>query len=259
MEDKHKLALYVTYYLARFNNEALFNLGYKSWNDAYSDISKKLDVKKLSVRNRRDEFDPLFEHRAGWYQRPMSPSRIKVVQALENLDELQVREIVIDILSGGIQNEPDEAEQLLSIITNDKKKVTKRFILRGPTGKSAENFFLKKFNESPIPVNGKLIDCREFGCGYDFKIKSNQGTYFIEVKGLSEISGGILFTDKEWRIANKNGEHYFLCIIKNISNDPEILFINNPAKRLIPKKNIYTVLQINWSVSEKELKLLNEK
>jgi len=254
MEDKHKLALYVAYYLARFNNEGLKKLGYRNWNNAYSDIASRLNIKKLSIRNRRDEFDPLFEHRAGWFQRPMSPSRMKVVQALENFNEFQVREIVKDILSGEFTHE-QEGNQLLTILTNDKEKAGRQFILRAPTGKSAEDFFIKKFGENPFPVKGELIDCRDLGCGYDFKIKSKQKEFFIEVKGLAEIAGGILFTDKEWKTANEQSEDYFLCVIKNIGSNPNMVFIRNPAKKLNPKKNIYTVLQIGWSVSDKELKL----
>jgi len=258
MENNHKLTLYVSYYLSRFNNEALTNLNYKTWSSAFEDISKKLNVKKLSVRNWRDEFDPLFQHRKGWYQRPMSPSRVKIVQALEELDEMQVRGIVIDILTGKIKEDPEEEVQLLSLVTEDTKgKGHKTFILRGPTGKAAENFYIRYYNETYLPRKGVLIDCRDLGCGYDFKIESNDLESYIEVKGMIDISGGILFTDKEWQIAAEKGNNYFLCIVKNIGNNPEISFVQNPASKLNPKKNIYTTIQINWSVPENQLISLN--
>src|SRR5688572_23965925 len=129
MENNHKLTLYVSYYLSRFNNLALANLGYTTWNQAFDDIAQKLGVKKHSVKNWHDEFDPLFGHRVGWYQRPITPSRIRVAQALENLDEHQIREIAKDILSRMIQNDENEFEQLLNIATTDDKKKRKpRFI-----------------------------------------------------------------------------------------------------------------------------------
>lgn len=253
MENNHKLALYVSYYLARFNNEALKNLGYRTWNNAFDDIAEKLQVNGHSVKNWRDEFDPLFGHRAGWYQRAMIPSRVRIVQALENLDEYQIRELVKDIISGKIKNEPDQEEQLTSIVSDVRdKNSNKKFILRGPTGKAAENFFVQYYASTKKPVQGELIDCRDLGCGYDFIIKSKD-EYYIEVKGLAEIAGGILFTDKEWRIAKEKNSLYFLCLVSNIGDVPSVKFIENPAKKLIPKKNICTTIQINWSVSENEL------
>jgi hypothetical protein len=258
MEPNHKLTLYISYYLARFNNEALANLGYNTWNAAFDDISNRLKVKSHSVKNWRDEFDPLFEHRVGWYQRPMTPSRVKVAQALESLDEVQIREIVKDILSGKLKNEPDEEELLLNIVSDDKEQTNRKFILRTPTGRAAEEFFIKHYAETNSPVPGALHDCRDLGCGYDFKITSGTNETYIEVKGLAEISGGILFTDKEWRTAKENSENYILCIVKNIPGNPTICFISNPAKKIKAKKNIYTTIQINWSVTENQLENIND-
>jgi len=259
MENNHKLAMYVSYYLARFNNLALENLEYKNWEAAFDDVSEKLAVKRLSVRNWRDEFDPLFEHRVGWYQRPMAPSRIRVVQLFENLTEPEIREIVIDILSGKIKENHDEESQLLAIVPEEEKgKSNKTFISRGPTGRAAEEFFIEYQRKKGLPLTGELIDTRDMGCGYDFKIMSTDSEIYIEVKGMSTFSGGILFTDKEWKVATEHGEKYFLCIVKNVGGDPEIKFIKNPMSKITPQKTIYTVLQINWTVSENELNKIND-
>lgn len=253
MENSHKLALYVSYYLARFNNIALTNLGYSTWNSAFEDIAEKLQVNNHSVKNWRDEFDPLFGHRAGWHQRAMIPSRVRIVQALEGLEEFQIRGLVKDIISGKIKSEPDQEEQLVSIVADLKdRKSDSKFIVRGPTGKAAETFFVEYYSIYKKPIQGELIDCRDLGCGYDFMIKSID-EFYIEVKGLSEISGGILFTDKEWRTAKEKNRNYILCIISNINDIPSVKFIENPAEKLIPKMNIYTTIQINWIVSEGEL------
>jgi hypothetical protein len=259
MENNHKLGLYVSYYLSRFDEEAYINLGYGNQRETHNKIGELLSVNPYTVKNWRDEFDPLFGHRAGWYQRPMSPSRVRVVQALENLDEPQIREIVKDIISGSIQNEEDELEQLLNIVTtDDSKKVTSKFILRAPTGRQAEEFYLKHFAENKKPIDGNILDCRDLGVGYDFRIERNNKNYFIEVKGLSEFSGGILFTSKEWTVAQKEGKNYFLCVISNLSEIPNIIFIQNPAQKLSPKKNIFTSIQISWSVSQNQLAALHD-
>lgn len=259
MENNHKLTLYVAYYLARFDKQALTNLGYKNWESSFLDISYKLDVKKHSVRNWRDEFDPLFGYRAGWYQRPMSPSRTNVALALENLEEPEIRAIVEDILSGKIQSDTENLNHLLSIADdNSNKEKNSSFILRGPTGKKAEQFFIEYHRINNYPIAGELIDTRELGCGYDFVIKSESGQHFIEIKGLSSNIGGLLFTNKEWETAKKERTKYTVCLVSNINESPEISFINDPFSKLNPRKNIIQTVQVQWSVSNNELQEIND-
>lgn len=259
MENSHKLTLYVAYYLARFDKIALKKLGYKNWESSFLDISNKLDVKKHSVRNWRDEFDPLFGYRAGWYQRPMSPSRTNVALALENLDEPEIRTIVEDILSGKIQSDTENLHHLLSIADeNGDKDRNSSFILRGPTGKKAEQFFIEYHRNNNSPIAGELIDTRDLGCGYDFEIKSESGQHFIEVKGLAIKIGGLLFTNKEWETAKKEKANYTVCVVSNINDSPEINFINDPFSKLNPRRNIIQNIQVQWSVSNNELQYIND-
>ncbi len=100
MEKNHQQALYVAYYLSRFDKEALNNLKYSTWTEAFNDIATRLNVQKHSVKNWRDEFDPLHGHRAGWHKRAMAPSRIIVADELKKHQEQYIRSLVIDILSG---------------------------------------------------------------------------------------------------------------------------------------------------------------
>lgn len=258
MENQHKLALFVTYYLARFDTHAIFNLGYKNWDQAFAGISTKLGVKKHSVRNWRDEFDPLFGYRSGWHQRPMAPSRTNVALALENLDEPEILAIVDEILSGNIYNYPENLTLLLSIpdLVTSQYKVAP-FILRGPTGKKAEQFFVDYHRNYNLPAEGNLFDTRDLGCGYDFEIKSDTNRFFIEVKGCANRSGGILLTNKEWEKAKQERERYILCLVSNINESPDIIFINDPFSRLNPKKSIIQAVQVQWTISSNEIQSLN--
>ncbi len=259
MEDNHKLGLYVSYYLSRFDEQAYQNLGFGNQLETHNKIGEILSINPHTVKNWRDEFDPLFGHRVGWYQRPLSPSRVRVVNALEDLDELQVRGIVNDILSGKIKRNKDEEEHLLSVASDEtKSKSTPKFILRAPTGKAAEIFFMNYYSENKFPADGKLIDCRDLGVGYDFRIEKADKKTFVEVKGLSDFSGGVLFTNKEWTVAKSEGENYFLCVVSNLNEKAEIIFIQNPAEKLSPKINIYTTIQISWSVTQNQLAELND-
>lgn len=255
MEENHKLGLYVSYYLSRFNEVAYKNLGYGNMSNTHKKIGELLSVPSNTVKNWRDEFDPLFGHRAGWYQRPMIQSRLRVVNALQELDETSVRAIVLDILKGKTRADEYETKQLISIVSeNESLYDTAKFILRATTGKFAEEFFIKYYDNNESPFSGKLIDCREYGCGYDFRVEGPE-TVYIEVKGLSGDSGGVLFTNKEWQVANDKSNFYFLCIIKNTESQPTVLFINNPAGKLKPNKYIHTAIQISWSVSEEQLNI----
>lgn len=253
MKNNHKLGLYVAYYLSRFNKTAYKNLGFGNLYTTHQKIGERLSVPANTVRNWRDQFDPLFGHRVGWHQIPMTQSRIRVVEALKDLDEISVRAIVVDILNGNSQTKEYEFEQLIQIVSEKEQNYeTSKFILRGPTGKLAEKIFINQFNEKKTPFTGKLVDCRDNGCGYDFKIEGNVVKY-IEVKGLAGDKGGILFTNKEWQVANENGDVYYVCLVKNIEHKPEIRFIKNPAQIFKPEKSIHTVIQVNWNVSDKEL------
>jgi hypothetical protein len=259
MENNHKLALYPCYYLARFDLAAVKNLGYKNWQAAYKDIGEKLGCKPSSINNWRDEFDPLFPHRAGWYQRPMSPSRVGVAQALDHLDERQIRRIVQDILSGVIAETHDEAQILLSTATEDAvNKSAAAFAPRGVTGNAAEEFFRNFFEGHRKPIDGMLHDCRELGTGYDFKIETSTSIAFVEVKGLAGSNGGVLFTDKEWSVAQSEGDNYYLCLVTNVADRPTLKIIQNPAQKLSPKLHLYPSIQVSWCITENQLSAIDD-
>ena len=124
--------------------------------------------------------------------------------------------------------------------------------MRGPTGKKAEEYFIEYFKDGNLSIEGNLEDTRDLGCGYDFKI-IGKTEYFFEIKGLAEIEGGILFTSKEWITAKKYDRRYFLVIVRNLNSIPEIEFYQDPASKLSPKKNIVTTIQVQWSITTKEL------
>lgn len=94
---------------------------------------------------------------------------------------------------------------------------------------------------------------RDRGCGYDFEIQNNSIIYQIEVKGLDGDSGGVVFTSKEWDVAQKKKNTYYLAIVRNVSAQPEIQFIQNPANILDARKSIFTTVQVRWNVADNEL------
>lgn len=100
---------------------------------------------------------------------------------------------------------------------------------------------------------------RDYGCGYDFQIViSDRQVFGVEVKGVLEDEGGILITGKEWETAGTMRTDYYLILVTNIDSDPVIRVINNPYEKLSPKRNLQTVIQVNWSVSQKEIRQIIE-
>lgn len=258
MTANNQLALIVSYYLSRCDKEGYINLGYSSFNQTARSIGKILDVKPNTIKNMRDEFDPYHNNnRIGW-QRELRGSRLRVMKSFQDTDDGMMLEIVKEILRNPNFTSTDEYEDIQTMFKerpSRKEDKASVFVLRGPTGKAAEEYFVKYFRNTSLPIKGKLIDNRDLGCGYDFEIKKGSKTYMIEVKGLSLNGGGILFTNKEWQTALKYKEKYYLILVRNLSNNPDIIIIQNPAHKLLGKKNIYTTIQVSWIVDDKNLSI----
>ncbi len=59
-------------YLSKFDTEGLRYLDFDSFVEAFNVIGLALGVQPASVKNYRDEFDPLFpNNRKGWHKRPI--------------------------------------------------------------------------------------------------------------------------------------------------------------------------------------------
>jgi hypothetical protein len=235
--------LIVAFYLSKFDKIAITNLGYNGFRDAFRRIGEKLGYSPNTVKNRRDDFDPLFPHRAGWYQVELSSKSLNIVDKFDHLSEEGLRAIVLDILNQKMDN---ELNTTLENVNEERK-----YAAIGLTGKKAEAYFIEWFSEN-YP-NSVLIDTRDLGCGYDFAVKDSEKVF--EVKGVSGSEGGIRFTDKEWSVANAKESDYVLVIVSNCFSDaPNLDIHTNPSEYLEPVKQISTVIAVNWNVSPKQLK-----
>ncbi len=259
MKNQNELALIVAYYLSRFDNNGYLNLGYNSFAEAFREVGTILNVKSRTIQGMRDEFDPYHQNnRVGWV-RELKGSRKAVFEAFQHVDDDVLTEIVKEIAINKKFNNSDDFKKIQLLFS--RKKVNRQgyesvFINRGKTGRTAELFYMKYFEEHSLPVKGELVDCRELGCGYDFEINDNRQKYYIEVKGMASVDGGILFTNKEWQMAIKQKNNYYLVVIKNVASTPEIFIIQNPALKLKANKNFYTTIQVSWGVSKKNLNLI---
>ena len=253
MKENNILALIVAYYLSKFDTMAYEQLGFGSGTETHREIGRMLDVNPNSVKNMRDEFDPFHDNpRAGWYQRPLRPSRRRVVEAFQDLAEEELRDVILEILTNPDFINSEDLADIIEPISRSEKTDRREpvFIVRGPTGRKAEEIFINWYARI---FPGELKDTRDLGCGYDFEISNNGEVKKVEVKGLDGETGGIVFTSKEWGVARKSGDTYHLIIVRNVSGDPAIQIIQNPARILSPRKNVFTTVQVRWNITGEEL------
>ncbi|MBO8138237.1 MAG: DUF3883 domain-containing protein [Desulfotomaculum sp.] len=264
MNDNHCLALIIAFYLSKYDKKALHNLGFKTFSHAFNTIGNRLGVKPSTLKNMRDEFDPLYNNtRVGWYQRELRPSRQQVLKIYDHLSEDALTLIVKDILEH--YQDPGNNKSLNHMIRfyidniknflNENKSESKnKYRNRGRTGIKAETYFQEYFesNKSKLGfINNKLIDKRHEGCGYDFAVEDSEVVF--EVKGLAENNGTINFTDKEWEMAKMFGNNYILVIVYNIASNPKIRIINDPYMKFNNnlQKAIYRTVTVNWTLNWK--------
>lgn len=247
MKKSNYYSLIAAYYLSKFDKQAYESLGVGNSSETHRTIAKILGSNANTIKNMRDEFDPFHENkRAGWYQRELRPSRKRVIELYQHLEEEELRDLIVGLL----ERDKTIEDKISKDISEGESENSDSpiFIIRGITGRMAEEIYTEFHSKNGLPKKGKLIDKRDHGCGYDFEITGDK-TIYVEVKGLDADSGGISFTSKEWDMAKKYKDDYFLVVVKNVSSSPNISIIQNPFKTLKPKKYVFSTIQIRWNLA----------
>src|SRR5438477_9177106 len=74
-------------YLSKYDAAGLKKLGFESFIEAFNVIGYALGQKPASIKNYRDEFDPLFPNkRRGWHKRSTREYCLNVLTDYKNLD-----------------------------------------------------------------------------------------------------------------------------------------------------------------------------
>jgi 5-methylcytosine-specific restriction protein A len=117
MKQSNALALIVAYYLSKYDDLAYEQLGFKKGQKtaAHKELGRILGVNSNSVKNMRDEFDPIHDNpRAGWHQRPLRPSRAKVVEQFQEMTQEEIRDFVLELLTNPKFSHTEEVEEIWS-------------------------------------------------------------------------------------------------------------------------------------------------
>src|SRR6266576_404936 len=86
MATREKLIL-VGLYLSKYDSIGLKRLGFGSFVEAFNVIGYAMGSKPASIKNYRDEFDPLFPNRRkGWHKRKTRTYCLRVFDDYKSLD-----------------------------------------------------------------------------------------------------------------------------------------------------------------------------
>ncbi len=103
-------------YLAKFDQDAVVELGCKTWDEVYQKIGNILDYKPSAIKNYRDWFDPHFSNpRQGWYQREPYRTIRDILEEFRNHEFENLTEIVKNILGEDLSKNLDISDSSTSI------------------------------------------------------------------------------------------------------------------------------------------------
>jgi len=172
-------------YLSKFDLAGVRKPGFESFAEAFNVVGYALGSKPASVKNYRDEFDPLVSRRRkGWHKRPIRAHCLAVFEEYKALD-FESFTGLINAFLGYDRNLWSELEP-----TEQPDDSGSAFAQRLITGLAAEQYF-----ES---------------------VKASQeGFLAVEVKGLKDRTGGLSLTPKEYEAAKNLRERFFLFVVRN--------------------------------------------
>lgn len=240
---RQKLIL-VGLYLSKYDSLGLKRLGFDSFVEAFNVIGYALGSKPASIKNYRDEFDPMFPNRRkGWHKRQTRAYCLEVFEEYKNLD-LESFTGLVKSFAGYDENVWSEFQSKAEL-----RRGQSTFAQRLITGLSAEQYFesvqpnISEFKEYTVQNTTQL------GCGYDFRLQTEPHKDFVvvEVKGLKDVTGNLSLTPKEHEIAMALGDRFFLFVVKNFRESPFHEIFQNPLScKLKFRKTERVTVQVSW-------------
>jgi hypothetical protein len=244
--SREKLIL-VGLYLSKYDSLGLKRLGFESFVEAFNVIGYAMGSKPASLKNYRDEFDPLFPNRRkGWHKRETRSYCLKVYEEYKNLD--------LDSFTGLVESFVGYDENARSEVQRKKKPGDRQshFAQRLITGLAAERYF-EAVRHSLSEFEGYAVqNTTGLGCGYDFRleVETNRDFLVVEVKGLDGTKGSLSLTPKEHEIARTLADRFFLFVVKNFRDSPFHEIFRNPLSSSLKfRKKERVVVQVSWLAS----------
>lgn len=234
-------------YLSKYDSLGLETLGFKSFQEAFNVIGYGLGSRPASIKNYRDEFDPLFPNkRRGWYKRPRREYCVEIYKRFKDLD--------LETFSALLKSFVGYDENALSVTESkdEKKDGGALFAKRLVTGLAAERYFEALQPKLPEFKDYTIENTTRLGCGYDFRLarKADDNFLAVEVKGLQDRTGSLALTPKEYDAAASLSERFFLFVVKNFRDLPTHVIYRNPlSSNLKFTRKERVVVQVSWSTT----------
>jgi len=231
-------------YLSKFDSAGLKKLGFRTYAEAYNVVGYALGSRPGSIKNYRDEFDPILsKSRMGWHKREIRKYCKKVLDEYEHLD--------IESFTGLIKSFVGYDENSLSAVQTKDIREERRsgFANRLITGLAAERYFESVHSTLPEFEGCVIENTTQLGCGYDFKLsrKKKEDFLAVEVKGMREKAGSVSLTPLEYQIANEMQNRFYLFVVKNFQKTPyHEHFLNPMAGKLQFTRTERVLIQVSW-------------
>lgn len=234
-------AIVIGYAMSRLDRNYLAARHYTTWEQAFLEAAHALADPPATFKNLRDEFDPIHPNsRRGWHKRNLRQSRQRVIDELADVTDDALMELVDRILKRE-EEAVAEAIDSLAAVNHIAHNVAERLL----TGRRAEQYFLQEcFPLVKVPVQN-ILDCRQLACGYDFGVQERP-EWAIEVKGMKQPKGEILFTDREWLEAKIRQDNYWVVVVGNLIAEPMARVIKNPHSQLTVRSTYRQSIAVQW-------------
>jgi len=237
-------AILIGLYLSKFDKKGTEALGFSSFTEAFNILGLSIGAKPASLKNYRDEFDPLFPNkRMGWHKRQMRNYCRNFYDEYSDLDFKTFN----NLLKSFVLQDFDVMEIMEKSQNKDKSETVAK---RLATGKAAEEYFKRNYQTVNDFNYFELKDTTNLACGFDFKLSNNSDFYCVEVKGLSTASGSVSLTEKEFNVAKTYTNKFCLFVVLNFIEKPYHDYFFDPLNsRLKFKKIERQVTQVNYSTA----------
>ncbi len=234
-------------YLSKYDSRGLKKLGFESFKEAFNVIGIAMGSQPGSIKNYRDEFDPLFPNRRkGWHKRPTREYCLKVFEKYKDLN--------LETFTGLVKSFVGYDESAWSEILTKEEPADgeSNFAKRLITGLAAEQYFVSV--QPKLPEFGHYVveNTTRLGCGYDFRLRAEKDEDFlaVEVKGLRERTGSLSLTPKEHAVAASFKDRFFLFVVKNFHESPFHEIYQNPLSGDLQfRKSKRVIVQVSWLVN----------
>ena len=227
MTIRNKKMMLAGLFLSKFDKQGYEALGYKTWNEAYHNLAAVVGGPWRSIKQYRDEFDPVFGNpRKGWRNREMKPTRTTF---LNEFGGLSIDEFLCLVQTQFASDTDIDLAINKATVAAGLKDASQSFARRMMTGRGAENYFEAHYTDvdrfSPCEVKRTT----DLGCGFDFKLTPpNEKFLGVEVKGIRERQGQIQLTEKEHKMALSLTKRFYLYVVTNFASSPIPQVIEDP-------------------------------